>query len=236
MLAEILSVIMIRPEVCSLDGGWFITKLDNADQVFDASRAARIINHMYDIHPKAVAVLLRTLHGFVDSRDDRTIPTVIEETELLSPEVMTMLKQYPKVFISYAREDADVVEKLHSDLSRNGVLLWKDDHDLLPGEKWEQQIKRAISKSEFIIVCLSNASVTKRGYFQAEIRAALRKSQAYPMDDVCIIPVRVAPMNISDLPAEIAELQCVALDADWDKGITAILHSIKKYHRPQDNA
>ncbi|MCP4106377.1 MAG: TIR domain-containing protein [Desulfobacteraceae bacterium] len=54
-----------------------------------------------------------------------------------------------KVFISYAREDIEVAERLYSDLNNAGLKPWMDEKDLLPGQNWELTVTNAIRKSSF---------------------------------------------------------------------------------------
>ena len=46
-----------------------------------------------------------------------------------------------KVFISYAREDADSAERLYRDLVKSGLEPWFDKKSLLPGQRWKTEIK-----------------------------------------------------------------------------------------------
>lgn len=54
-----------------------------------------------------------------------------------------------KIFISYAREDALIADRLYEDLKRSGINPWMDRTDILAGERWETAIKSAIEKSKF---------------------------------------------------------------------------------------
>jgi cold shock CspA family protein len=96
-----------------------------------------------------------------------------------------------RVFISYAKEDKGFAEKLYSDLQQAGVKPWLDYMDLIPGQRWEAAIKKAISDSSYFIAVLSSYSVGKKGYVQKEIRHALDIAEEYPEDEIFIIPVRI---------------------------------------------
>lgn len=107
----------------------------------------------------------------------------------------------PKVFISYAQEDASQVNTLARRLESAGIHTWMDSKDLRPGDLWERTIEDAIDKSDFFITCLSSTSVDKVGYFQAELKRALNKSKRYPQGRVFILPVL---LDNCEVPAEIA--------------------------------
>ena len=63
------------------------------------------------------------------------------------------------VFLSYARSDAQVVDRVARDLRAQGVNLWMDRQDLVAGEAWLPQIEKAIAKADFMLVFISEASL-----------------------------------------------------------------------------
>lgn len=69
-----------------------------------------------------------------------------------------------KIFISYAIEDFDKVESIYKALSERGHSPWMDKKNLLPGQRWDLEIKKAVEESNYFIACLSKASTTKRGF------------------------------------------------------------------------
>ncbi len=59
------------------------------------------------------------------------------------------------VFISYSRQNRAFARALYEKLEGLGFPLWRDLHDLEPGEDWWQQIQQAIEGSESMVLCLS---------------------------------------------------------------------------------
>jgi hypothetical protein len=80
---------------------------------------------------------------------------------------------------------------------------WMDIRSLLPGEKRRNAIRQAIEESDFFIICLSNNSVSRRGFIQKEIRMALDILDEMLDDDIYLIPVRLeecqTPQTLSNL-------------------------------------
>jgi len=56
-----------------------------------------------------------------------------------------MDRPVPKVFISYAREDAEIARRIYRDLKALGAQPWLDTEALLPGQKWSQQVATCLS-------------------------------------------------------------------------------------------
>src|SRR6185436_1401061 len=69
-----------------------------------------------------------------------------------------------KIFVSYAREDLSFASRLFDDLKAAGFDPWIDTECLLPGQRWEVGIERAIRSSHYFIALLSTHSVAKKGY------------------------------------------------------------------------
>ena len=100
------------------------------------------------------------------------------------------------VFISYAKEDVNIARKLWGKLESYGVNVWFDVEKLLPGQEWELEIKSAIEDADAVILCLSENSVTKRGYIQQELKMALDAAGTVPEGDVLVIPIRVGECKV----------------------------------------
>lgn len=102
------------------------------------------------------------------------------------------------VFLSHAKEDSEQVAQLYENLRARGVNPWMDDENLVPGQDWKLEIERAIRESHVVIVCLSQSSVDKRGYFQKEIRIALDKYEQEPEGAIFLVPVRLEECEVPD--------------------------------------
>ncbi|MCP4106797.1 MAG: toll/interleukin-1 receptor domain-containing protein [Desulfobacteraceae bacterium] len=68
---------------------------------------------------------------------------------------MSDISEKKKVFISYAREDIEIAERLYSNLKDAGLEPWMDKEDLLPGQEWDMTITKAIRESRFFVAVLS---------------------------------------------------------------------------------
>lgn len=103
-----------------------------------------------------------------------------------------------RVFLSYASEDRDQVKVLYDRLLDAGYQPWMDKRDILPGEKWDLSIYRAIRRADFFLVCVSPRAVGKRGFLQKEIKGALSYWQEKLDDDIYVIPVRLEPCEVPE--------------------------------------
>jgi predicted ATP-binding protein involved in virulence len=126
-----------------------------------------------------------------------------------------------QIFLSYARPDQAKVENIYQKLSDIGFKPWMDTKDLLPGESWEAAIRRAIQRSDFILVCLSSNSANRRGFLQREIKEDLGIWRERLDSDIYLIPVRLEECN---LPEGLEEFQGVDLfeKEGWTRLVQAI--------------
>ena len=131
------------------------------------------------------------------------------------------MASHRKIFISYAKEDIRYALVVFDYLERLSYEPWLDKKRLLPGSNWDLEIKRALEQSDFIILLLSSASVSKRGYVQKEYKLALQHWEKRLDDDIYIIPVLI---NECVVPESLRRFQWVM----FEEAFPAILESIEK--------
>lgn len=140
---------------------------------------------------------------------------------IVSPSTKKTAEPGAAVFISYARVDIGVVEKIYQKLKDKNHQPWIDIHSIKGGENWLRAITKAIDESEIFLAILSNNSVSRRGVIQKELKKALDKWDGMLPDDIYLIPIRIDDCPIPDLLKHIQVL-------DWDngKGETRLLEAI----------
>lgn len=92
----------------------------------------------------------------------------------------------PKIFISYAREDArHLADRLKRDLDAVGYEAWLDTAEITGGVDWERGIENAIESSEIVLALLSHGAYTS-DICRSEQSRAIRKGKR-------LIPLLVHP-------------------------------------------
>src|ERR1035438_2695406 len=91
-----------------------------------------------------------------------------------------------QVFLCHASADKPAVRALYHRLQEDGFQPWPDEEDLLPGQDWEPQIRRAVRESDVVLVCLSQSSVSKKGFVQKEIKFALDTAEEQPEETIYV--------------------------------------------------
>jgi formylglycine-generating enzyme required for sulfatase activity len=107
-------------------------------------------------------------------------------------------KQALRVFLCHATGDKPAVRALHQRLCAEGIDAWLDEEKLLPGQKWQFEIPKAVRASDVVIVCLSRKSINKAGYVQKEITFALDVADEQPEGAIFLIPARLEECDVPD--------------------------------------
>jgi TIR domain/HEAT repeats len=139
----------------------------------------------------------------------------------------------PYVFISYVRENAEVVDRLAAELRRRGVIVWLDRDDIEPGARsWQEAIKNAIRGGKFFLACFSKEYHERdRTYMNEELTLAVEELRARPLDRTWFIPILINETMIPRRPIsraeDLSDIQAVKLYENWDKELRRILHALK---------
>jgi hypothetical protein len=133
------------------------------------------------------------LAGFSDLSDD-----VAHEAYLVREGILQKPRKRGHIFLCHASEDKPAIRQLYRRLCADGFIPWLDEEDLLPGQDWQEEIPRAVRRSDIILVCLSSKSITKRGYVQKEIKYALDVADEQPFGTTFLVPVKLEECEIPD--------------------------------------
>lgn len=127
----------------------------------------------------------------------------------------------PNVFLSYARSDAPMVERVARDLRSQGVALWMDRQDLIPGEAWLPQIEQAITYADFMLVFISAASL-RSNWVRKEYEAAFQRQAK--AGGTWLIPILLERV---ELPPFLSAIQYLDLTESYLEGMQQLLRALQ---------
>ena len=111
------------------------------------------------------------------------------------------------VFISYSREDLQIVKQFVSEISNAGFNVWLDKKGIAGGDHLTETIVKAI-KDSAIIVFFSSEKSNQSKWTVKEIKYALKKGKT-------IIPIRLDNAEYHDsIDFELIDITDIAYDAD----------------------
>lgn len=120
----------------------------------------------------------------------------------------------PRVFLSYAREDASTMAEYRRRLEISGFDVWTDSQRLVAGEDWDERLRFAIHSSDFVVALLSDASWD--GYQRVEVAEALDRHRR--SEGPFLLPVFLSAeawrAPSTDRPPDLADLHVIIADDD----------------------
>lgn len=134
-------------------------------------------------------------------------------------------------FVSYVRDDQELIGRLARALEEAGIEVWLDRLRIKPGMRWQVAITHAIQEGAFFIACFSQAYATREStYMNEELDLALEQLPLRPRDRVWFIPVVLNGGKIPDRSIgagdNLRDVQWVDLNADWREGINKLVSMI----------
>jgi len=111
------------------------------------------------------------------------------------------------VFLSYAREDRPLAERVKRELERDhstlGVYLFEDYRSNRPGDEWFRNIKRALREAKLILVLATPVSLAKPWvHFEAGAAQGMGRR---------LVPLCGYGLGVDDLPAPLNFRQAIDL-------------------------
>lgn len=101
---------------------------------------------------------------------------------------MTDIKRPLKAFLYHAPADKVAVRDLYLRLISDGVDAWLVKDKLLPGQDWKEELHRAVSEADVVVVCISNGRKWMESR-QKEVQAAFDSIIEELNDEIFVIPV-----------------------------------------------
>ena len=129
-----------------------------------------------------------------------------------------------RVFLSYAHEDLDKVKEVYEGMKKRGLNVWFDKVHMKPGT-WKTQIEKAITRSRFFVICLSNAALMKTGdeepgFQDKELNRAYNIAQDQSDQDFTIVPLRLEDCGRGDI--RLSSFQQYDLFNDFETGLNML--------------
>jgi hypothetical protein len=140
-----------------------------------------------------------------------------------------------RIFLCHANEDKPQIREVYQRLKAEGFQPWLDEEDLLPGQLWNQEIRRALKNSDFILIFFSQNSVAKRGYVQREMKLTLDTWEEVPEGQIFAIPIR---LDTCQIPERFKPFQWVDLfgNGGWERLIRALRLGLTQRQPPSTSS
>jgi hypothetical protein len=144
---------------------------------------------------------------------------------------LLVLNNMTNVFISYVQENSNKVMLLADALKKQGIRVWLDKDELLPGTKWKHAIKDAIHNGDFFIACFSKEYCQRiKTYMNEELTIAIEALRLRPANNAWFIPIVFDDCDVPDRSIGagemLSDIHRVNLSINWDTGIKKLIQVI----------
>ena len=105
-------------------------------------------------------------------------------------------RQFYSCFISYSHKDERFAEQLNAELRARGIRVWYAPEDMLPGAKLHEEIDRAITDYDRLIVVLSKNSMNSEW-----VKTEIRKARSREVEEGTQVLFPIALVSMEDIKA-----------------------------------
>ncbi|MEP7134234.1 MAG: toll/interleukin-1 receptor domain-containing protein [Chloroflexota bacterium] len=133
------------------------------------------------------------------------------------------------VFISYSRKDNDVMRRIVAFLRKQGIKIWLDNENLIPGTPiWEEEIEKAINTASAVVVVMSPDSKNSE-WVRREISLA-------DQNRLRIFPVLVRGDEETSVTLRLITRQHIDLRENEDAGLNTLHTALAQFLDEQERA
>lgn len=131
-----------------------------------------------------------------------------------------------QIFISYAREDKEFVDRLIRDVEADGNDVWIDREDIRAGEDWVGAIGRAIKECSYFVIVITSYAMKSKKVAQELYMADVYEKKIFPL----MLQTCVASEEVKLL---LSARQWIDFEGNYAGGLRTLLAAFKGNEPPQ---
>jgi hypothetical protein len=138
----------------------------------------------------------------------------------------------PHTFISYVREDTLIANYLAEILRANNVEPWLDTQRLAVGQRWKEELRKAIQEGNRFVAIFSAARASReRSVAHEELLIALEELRLRPRDRQWFLPIKLDATPIPNVQIGGGETLCDIQHLEVvQRGWTGVLKELLQAH------
>jgi len=127
----------------------------------------------------------------------------------------------PRLFVCYASEDREFVDRLVEALDRHALHAWYDKREIFVGDSIVSKVNEGLAATDLLIVVMSTHSV-KKPWVRRELDSSLMRM--LDGKGITLLPLR---LHQCDIPELLADIRYADFSESFDLGFEALLASIR---------
>lgn len=140
-----------------------------------------------------------------------------------------------KIFISYAKEDRNLAQKIFLEFNNHGFQPWMDKPPapfhylgIKVGQDWRERIEEEIKTSRFFFALITPRSSSKLGFIQREFRTALDIMNDLPQDHIYFVPIVFENAEVPNLKVGFISLRDKQFILYEDYGVDPVVVAFRE--------
>ncbi|MGE0085846.1 MAG: TIR domain-containing protein [Desulfococcaceae bacterium] len=129
-----------------------------------------------------------------------------------------------KIVIICANQDSETAQRIYDDLKKLKCRPWLADIDVVAGQFPDQEFRKEMKGSDYVLLLLSKHSLTQRGSVQKQIKKALDIFDEFPTGEIFLIPVQLDNTEPQDEVLE--NLRSADFRSSYEMGFKEIIKAI----------
>jgi hypothetical protein len=195
----------------------------------DLGRTIQTLSAVEAAKSHAPPTVEQSVYREVASIVESAVADGVAESEVLSA-VRTAIsallaeqgKRAPSAFLSYSKDDKEMVRRVADGLRKGGIRVWWDDESILLGKNFVQEIERGLDATDFFVVFISPGLMSSH-WAQQELAFAM--SRQVSGRRIPLIPILLAD---TEMPPLLRTIQYLDLrDGDAGRAITMLVDVIR---------
>ena len=114
------------------------------------------------------------------------------------------------VFLSYSRIDSTMIESIAKWLLGQGVSVWFDQWNLVPGEPWQPALEKGIAESETLCAFVGSSGLGP--WAETETRAAIERQVNDSSKNFRVIPLLLPSIQTRGLSSILLTTRSPSID------------------------
>ncbi|MES1243829.1 MAG: toll/interleukin-1 receptor domain-containing protein [Acidobacteriota bacterium] len=133
------------------------------------------------------------------------------------------------VFLSYSAEDRGFAKRLGDELARQGVSIWLDQDQLVPGRPWREEMEKAIRSCDDILILVGpHDTDTWQQHTWREALEAAWQDPRKRLIPILLEGAAVPPFVYGDAAGKDAPLVQILNPQDPRGAADAIVHALRR--------
>lgn len=126
----------------------------------------------------------------------------------------------PKVFLSYSNEDRELAKKITNRLIERNIQVWLDEYEMRIGDSFIDQIRDAITASDYILILISHNSLDSK-WITEEINYKIINE--FKTRDITTILILLEDCSI---PSPLNSFSIVDLSKNFEIGLKNLIEKL----------